>query len=47
MVKLYFFIVYDMDLEKYVCMYYLEYRDFSGMIVGIYFLRFKCCRGRF
>ena len=46
-VKLYFFIVYDMDLEKYVCTYHLEYRDFSGMTVGIYFLRLKCRRGRF
>ncbi|RMX53572.1 hypothetical protein pdam_00004384 [Pocillopora damicornis] len=46
-VKLYFFIVYDMDLEKYVCTYHLEYRDFSGMTAGIYFLRLKCRRGRF
>lgn len=46
-VKLYFFIVYDMDLEKYVGTYHLEYRDYSGMTSGIYILKLKSRRGKF
>lgn len=45
-VKLFFFIVYDTDLEKYICTYHLEYRDFSGMTSGIYILKLKSRRGK-
>ncbi|KAJ7388952.1 hypothetical protein OS493_034584 [Desmophyllum pertusum] len=45
-VKLFFFIVYDTDLEKYVCTYHLEYRDYSGMTSGIYILKLKNRRGK-
>lgn len=45
-VKLFFFIVYDMDLEKYICTYHLEYRDYSGMTSGIYILKLKSRRGK-
>ena len=45
-VKLYFFIVYDTDLEKYVCTYHLEYRDYDGMADAIYILKLKSRKGK-
>lgn len=46
-VKLYFFIVYDCDFEKYVGTYHLEYRDYSGMADAIYILKLKSRKGKF
>ena len=45
-VKLYFFIVHDTDLEKYVCTYHLEYRDYDGMAGAIYILKRKSRKGK-
>lgn len=45
-VKLFFFIVYDTDLEKYICTYHLEYRDYGGMTAGTYMLKLKSRRGK-
>lgn len=45
-VKLYFFIVYDTDLEKYVCTYHLEYRDFDGMADAVYLLKLRSRKGK-
>ena len=45
-VKLYFFIVYDTDLEKYICTYHLEYRDYDGMADAIYLLKLKSRKGK-
>lgn len=45
-VKLFFFIVYDTDLEKYICTYHLEYRDYSGMTSGVYILKLKSRRDK-
>ena len=46
-VKLYFFIVYDNDLEKYTCTYHLEYRDYDGMADAVYTLKLKSRKGKF
>lgn len=46
-VKLYFFIVYDIDLEKYICTYHLEYRDYDGMADAVYLLKLKSRKGKF
>ena len=45
-VKLFFFIVYDTDAEKYICTYHLEYRDYGGMTAGVYILRLKFRKGK-
>ena len=45
-VKLYFFIVYDADLEKYICTYHLEYRDYDGMADAVYALKIKSRKGK-
>lgn len=45
-VKLFFFIVYDTDLEKYICTYHLEYRDYGGMTSGVYILKLKSRKGK-
>lgn len=45
-VKLFFFIAYDTDLEKYICTYHLEYRDYGGMTAGVYILKLKSRKGK-
>ena len=43
--KLYCFIAYDTELEKYICTYHLEYRHY-GEIRGFYILKLKSRRGK-